>query len=277
LIGGPLVTVAEEGGLFQFGLLGIPQINSSGKVVFGAIMGRSAVFTWPFGELGPTTAYPESTEIIFDQFPSIGDDGTVAFAGMLRGGDRKIFTAADGVLEAVMDPSGPFRDFFDPSINGRGEVAFNAYLDTGEFGVFKLSAGSTVAISVGHFDIGHPSINNNGLVAFHADGVYVGDGGPLTKVVARGDQLFGATVRVAFTSREGINDAGQVAFLAYLDDGTGVIGRADPVRTVSVPGPPNLLAIGLAAALVAMRLSRPSIPLPSGGGLVPAEGGDVMS
>ncbi|WP_446385630.1 DUF7453 family protein [Coleofasciculus chthonoplastes] len=65
-----------------------------------------------------------------------------------------------------------------PIINNKGAIAFEAVLDTGEYGIFT-----------------------------GADPV-------ADKVIAIGDPLFGSTVTSLGVSDKGFNDAGQVAFLA---------------------------------------------------------------
>ena len=47
-------------------------------------------------------------------------------------------------------------------------------------------------------------------------------------MIATGDALFGSSVTELHFFRQGLNDAGQVAFVARLDDGTSGIYRADP-------------------------------------------------
>ena len=83
-------------------------------------------------------------------------------------------------------------------------------------------------------------MNNHGAVAFAAstddgvDGIFTGANPKTHKVVAIGDALFGSSVTELNFFREGLNDHGQVAFVASLADGTQALVRADPVdRTVS--------------------------------------------
>jgi hypothetical protein len=60
-------------------------------------------------------------------------------------------------------------------------------------------------------------------------GVFTGGDPAADKVIATGDELDGATVTEVHLFRQGLNDNGQVAFFARLDDGTSGIFRADPV------------------------------------------------
>jgi hypothetical protein len=77
------------------------------------------------------------------------------------------------------------------------------------------------------------------------------------KVIAIGDPLFGSTVTGFLLDPEGLNDAGQVAFLAQLADGRIAIARADPTE-VPEPMPLSLRLLGVAGLIVTKnRMSQP--------------------
>jgi hypothetical protein len=84
------------------------------------------------------------------------------------------------------------------------------------------------------------------LVAFLANlrgggsGIFLGP--EAEEVIATGDPLLGSTVTGLSFFRDGLNDAGQVAFLATLADGRRVIVRADPA---AVPEPTSLTLLGV--------------------------------
>jgi hypothetical protein len=127
----------------------------------------------------------------------VNNAGVVVFNAFLGNNEQAIITGSGGDLTVVADTSGPFSDFGffgGPSINDSGEVAFNATLD-GAFG----------------------------------SGIYTGSD-PLTdSVIEVGDALGGSIVTNALICSEGLNNAGQIAFVAQLEDGRTLIVRADPI------------------------------------------------
>ena len=87
--------------------------------------------------------------------------------------------------------------------------------------------------------MGNTSFNKKGTVAFWAlldngiRGIFTGPDPVADKVIATGDLLFGLPVTdVNFPQGIGLNNRGQVAFIAELNDGTEGVYRADPA-------PPN--------------------------------------
>jgi hypothetical protein len=128
---------------------------------------------------------------------SINDAGTVAFRATLSAGGQAVLTGNGGPLTVIADTSGPFSSFFDnASINIAGTVAFAANLKDG------------------------------------GNGIFTGPDPAADKIVATGDPLFGSTVvsidATPFPPR-GLNNAGQLTFVAQLADGRTVLVRADPV------------------------------------------------
>jgi hypothetical protein len=124
----------------------------------------------------------------------------------------------------IVDSSGSFKDFDNPSINSGGTVAFYGILDSGETGIFASSGGpvTTIADSTGAFSgFGSaPRINAAGVVACNADfdaggeGIFTGSGGSVTTIVDSSGRFedFGGPE---------INAAGTVAFRGFPDAGVG--------------------------------------------------------
>jgi hypothetical protein len=92
--------------------------------------------------------------------------------------------------------------------------------------------------------LGAASINNATVVAFHArlgsspTGIFIGPNPATDTVIKSGDVIPGVgTVSTVDMGEEAINDAGQVAFAAYFQAGTGTITRAiiraDPIRSAT--------------------------------------------
>ena len=144
-----------------------------------------------------TTKVADTSEgFTYFSSPSINDSGTVAFNAGLNTGGSAIFTSSSGLLTAIADTNnGYFKSFnSDVAINQQGAVAFLADLDNQGSGLFT-----------GSKDLGYK------------------------EVIAVGDALGGSTVSQLRISRNGINDAGQIAFDAVLADGSQRIFRAEPV------------------------------------------------
>jgi hypothetical protein len=156
----------------------------------------------------------ETRNLIIRTFsPDMNNNGTVAFSAEFGvTGRRGVFTGGGGPVVTVADTSGPFSSFpgLTPIINDNGEVVFLATLATGGIGIFT------------------------------------GPDPMADKVIETGDSLFGSVVTSlpGNGTRLGLNDSGQVAFLASLADGREVIVRADPA---AVPEPSSfvLVAIGI--------------------------------
>ncbi len=103
---------------------------------------------------------------------------------------------ADYTFTNIADESGAFFDFFAPSINDAGQVAFAASLDEGQVtGVYRSDGGSLTTIAESGtvfqrgFDLQTPGIDADGRVAFVADrrgeagggkGIFIGDGNSIT-------------------------------------------------------------------------------------------------
>ena len=82
---------------------------------------------------------------------------------------------------------------------------------------------------------GSHSINNLGEVVFIAglegsqgDGIFIGPDPVANKVIFYGDSLHGNPVLTIGLSQDSLNDKGQIAFLAFFQDGASGVFRADP-------------------------------------------------
>jgi len=113
------------------------------------------------------------------------------------------------------------------------------------------------AAPVGTFTrLGAPSIAET-QVAFFANfvdsahgGIFIGDGGPLTAVIAEGDSLFGSTVVSLTLGTSGLDDAANSVTFGYTL-ANGVSG----IAIASVPEPPTLLLLALGGLAVIVSCS----------------------
>ena len=281
--GGPTTTLYSD--FTQFAFARFPSLNDRGTVAFfGQLnMGEIGIFT---GNGGPTTTIADISGPFSAVFPetSLNDSGTVAFSAHLDTPlQQGIFTGDGGPTKTIADTSGPFNTFSypgsfytfpSPSLNEGGTVAFVAFLDTGETGIFSGSGGPTtiIADSSGLFGgFGSPSLNDSGTVAFSAvvdtgqAGIFTGPDPIADEVISSGDTLFGSTVVGAVTFKESLNDAGQIAFIYQLADERRGIARADPlVIPAPEPGTVALLVAGLLGAVLCGARANRRGPCPHG-------------
>ncbi len=246
--GGALTTIAEtETGPFAF--FGFDtSIDDAGNVAFKAELDNfdEGLF---HGAGGPaTTVYLASTSKFLghDGGPAFNPAGQIAFQEDLDDGGSGMFLwTGSRFITIATDRRPPIGGFFrPPSLNAGGVVGFHAFLrEGGNEAIFKGSGGplTRVADSRGaysSFDFGGPSINDPGVVAFSStldtgeQGIFVGPDPVADRVILAGDALGGATTTNFVFCREGINNRGQLAFLAFLDDGRSLIVRATPPNSV---------------------------------------------
>ena len=186
----------------------------------------------------------------------VNDRGEVVF--LLRGGEDQVRIAdASGVrLVARVGPA-PGQTSLAESItsNDRGLIV-TAYDDPRNIVLIRDGTVTVLTRPNSLSSYGGFSVNEWGDVAsLTREGpLFAGDPAAPELVIGRGDELFGSTVeRLAF-SREGFNDAGQVAFWAALADGRNVIALATPVPEPAAAG---ALFLGAAALLGRRRRASP--------------------
>ncbi len=235
--GGPLTTIADNAG--SLGFIGnLPSINNGGDVSFAArVTGGEQIFR---GNGGPLTVIASTAAApkFFAFNTSLNNVGSVAFQAELDNFDEGLFHGNGGALTTVFNTSAsPFNDSFgSPSINDAGQIAFEAGRDAGDRGIFRFDPATNtftpIVTNAGTFNTpdDRPSLNASGRVVFQSlvnggtgEGIFVGDGATLITVAdSTGPfQSFG---------RPSLNDAGQVAFTASMDDSTiGLFDGPDPV------------------------------------------------
>jgi hypothetical protein len=237
--GKKLITIASTADEFNF--FGFDtSISNSGEVAFKAELDEELGFDeglFSGSGRGVTTHYLASTSDFdgTDSRPSINNLGVIAFEESINF-DRGVFAGREGAFTTIAAPD-PDVSVQEPVFNDSGTAAFvRSFFDetaqqfvdeivTGNGGPLTVVADTRGAFSV--FGFRPPSLNNAGDVAFHAtldgsstSGIFVGPDPVADRVIATGDSLDGSTVQNLTFCEEGLNDSGQLAFIAQLEDPT---------------------------------------------------------
>jgi hypothetical protein len=162
--------------------------------------------------------------------PALNNNNVVAFTAYYTGGCEIV--ASDGISSDLIATSdGPFDlfNFGEIDINDLGEVAFRATLDDGGEAIVLAdkSKSTLIADTFSRFESFYNggfdgvSVTNTSEVVFWAkeagrEGIYIGNGACVQKVIAAGDQLNGDRVVDLLISNSAINDGGQIVFKATL-------------------------------------------------------------
>ncbi len=263
----PVVDYATSGQIFWDG----STINNNGRVT--TVLGRDdddrLIRSYPApgsGQFARTIAESGSSEpystIRTISSPTNSSDVALINGFLKSTSQYGLFTNSNASLTpgvvATMDDG--FTWFGNaPDINDSGQVAFIGRIDD-VLGLYLGGAGETptlVADETTFESMGNtaPSLNNNGDIAFWArvgglDGIYRGGNPSTDLIIQAGDSLDGGTVLNLGITTHGMNDANQIAFLAFLDDdGDGNSDREAVFFGTQVPEPSTLM---LALSLLLM-------------------------
>jgi hypothetical protein len=244
--GKKLTTIATTAkGLFNF--FGFDtSVSNSGEVAFKGELNTPTFDEGLFSGSGfkLTTHYLNHADVSLngrparfggnDSRPSINNLGQIAFDESVQPNfDPGIFAGREGVFTTIAAPVSTVH-VEKPTLNDRGTVAFyrSAFDATGQF-VSAIVTGSggpltTVADTTGpfgSFGFRPPSLDKNGSVAFLATlddqvttGIFVGPRVVQDRVIETGDKLDGGTVAGLLFCEEGLNDLGQLSFIATIAD-----------------------------------------------------------
>jgi len=199
---------------------------------------------------GPTDPACLGAQIVMAANGLLGGIGSNAVTGSTQVLLRGRASALDVLLDPAIDGHQP--GFGGPSylsrmaINSSGRILYSTYQDSGVtgsgyaiYGIDNAGAPFNVTDPRGVYrSAGWPSINNLGELAFldaYLHGLFNGPDPVANKVMGYGDEIPGYAIPGLVTSvaevsfeHPGINDAGELVFIAHLGDGTLVIVRAVP-------------------------------------------------
>ena len=156
---------------------------------------------------------------------AISDNGLVAY--VTRIGQHRLWRGS----QLIADSGTPVRYRIGPfSMNGPGDIAFVGESENDpQDAVWVTPVGSNEYRLIATQEElgsrpGNPSIADNGLVLFQANGaLYVGPDPIEDRVIGRGDPLDGSTINSIELSSQAINSAGEIAFIARLADNRSLI------------------------------------------------------
>jgi hypothetical protein len=223
-------------------------INNAGEVAFDGQRGSGArgLFSGTGGAI--TTHYLNTQEVLVDgspasfnatdDRPSINNAGDIAFLDQTQDApDQEIFRGQEGSFTTISTSDSRPVDT-PPVLNDLGTAAWQTFFfdETGLFASAIVTGngdGTTTRVvdSSGAFDIFDSyAINNRGTVAFSATldsdnlgipAIFVGPDPKKDRVIGPGDTLDGGTVAGLNFCEEGLNDSGQLAFVAEIEDRNG--------------------------------------------------------
>ena len=274
--GGPLTTIVSGLGPLPVGspsvAYGNPSIANNGNVAFvvsdntffGGVP-ASGIYT---GNGGPLTTINFSNSSVVDPvIPAISKDGSnVVFE---QPGTYSAYSA-NGGHTTLLGTAGPFDPIAQVGVNNSGTalVVLDASNEIPATILTEVGTTLTTVADAGSYwhTFGEASLNDAGQIAFTADpqpgvgvpGLFITDGSAFDRLVSIGDPLDGSTIAAISIGPEGLNDLGQIAFLATLANGQEGIFVAGPTSGVSqVPEPTALALLAIAAAaLFAVRRDR---------------------
>jgi hypothetical protein len=241
--GGPFTEVATS----STGQLGETRaaINASGTIAY-VDDGLFSDALYAVNASGSQTLVANSatTFSVISGQVALSDDGTAVFGATLRSnGVKGLFAAstAGGGILTVADTAGVFSSFNGaPTVNARGDVAFQATLDDQTSGVYLGSVNGappvTIIDSTGPLQVfGQPALGSDGSLAFvgisdeGTTSLYWGNRDGVHRLLTYGDSLFGSTFSTGVFGSAGFAEDGRIAFAYTLSDGRSGIGMMTPV------------------------------------------------
>jgi hypothetical protein len=193
----PTVLLASGGQFKQIGSGRVSgmSLNDNEIAIYSLLVGEQFSRLMTSHEGKPATVLADAENSVFRTFynPVISNRGTISFSAVLDNEVQGVYKLADGKLTTIADSSGPYDKIYSSTMNNRDATAFSAFLDSGQYGI------------------------------------YTGPDPIADKVIEVGDRLLDSTVTEFSFGTQGLNDRGELAFVATLADGRRVIALASPV------------------------------------------------
>jgi hypothetical protein len=229
-------------------------INDLGEVAFDAVLdsGARGLFSGSDG-VTTTTHYTDAVDATVDgsparfsgieDRPSINNSGEIAFLEEIQDTfDRQVYRGQEESFTTI-SAANPPRGLTSPLLNNSGTVAWQtSFSDEAGFFVDAIVTGdgdgadTTVVDSSGAFNLFDSyAINSTGTVAFSATldddelgipSIYVGPNAKKNRVIGSGDKFDDGTVAGVRFCEEGLNDSGELAFVAEIEDRNGEVRAA---------------------------------------------------
>lgn len=211
-----------------------PHINSD-TVAFTTRLNtnRDAIFTVPATGGTPAMLIGNSSEWLGFGGPSINSNGLVACWAYHSPDGAKIMTTSGSTTTTIADTSGSYTGFAsDVSVNRHGQVAYVGYVtinETSYMGLYLSDGTNTQTIAEtapagAYTNIQFPCVSDSGLVSFfgrlpdNREGIFTGPNPATSTVVIEGGEINGRTIYNVMYSIHGMNNVGQIAFVAQFDD-----------------------------------------------------------
>jgi hypothetical protein len=239
-------TSGQRRGFASFG--NNTSINDAGEVAFDGRLGSGAKGLFSGTGSDPTTHYLNTRDVSVDgnparfiateDRPSINNLGDIAFLEEIQGTFRRdVFRGQEESFTTISASDPPSADT-PPLLNDGGTVAWQTgFIDDTGTAARAIVTGdgvgpaTRVVDSSGAFNIlDSYAINNAGAVAFSATldddnlgipSIHVGPDPKKDRVIGVGDKLDGGTVAGLNFCEEGLNDSGELAFVADIEDRNG--------------------------------------------------------
>jgi len=193
-----------------------PIIDNQGRVIFRADLsnGEQGIFIGDGGTL-EQIAVTTGDFKTFPRHPTMSRNGRIVFLSHLVDGSVAYFQGPNSTNDLLF-PGAAYEELGDLVINNFGTMAFKAKPSQAtdwRRRIFLGGANRPIEVpQSAHSQLGFPSINNNGVVAFSlGDEVWTSDGNTSQMISKKDDPYF-------LYSRPVINDTGAVVVQAMLTD-----------------------------------------------------------
>lgn len=216
-----------------------PTMNNRGMVAFRAERGAEDTGIFAGNAAGVATlAEVRDGFTAFHGLPVINERGAVAFRADLPDGQQAIYLSENSRRTEIVRTGQEFERLGHfPVLTDTGQVTFVAVLRQGLSGVFTASASGVAPLldSSGPFESFRGALlDHSGRLVFYATprggtlGVFTGPDPAVHRLIAIGDDLFGAVLSEFALNPVSINSCGQLALRVLLHDDRQLILRADP-------------------------------------------------